>query len=325
MSSPPPLRRQGTSNTRVEPNDPLPTANDPSEKQPEESKTEHATSMFCIFGIQPCTNSRVGKYHHVAGAVPICCPGPSADILALIGIYIMLIWPWIFFGVVWAKKGIQLNNHFANVITNNPHATTYFITLICSIISMIVSALFSLSIVRFAQELVTHRPPTEPFTLRMLLAFRRQSLMSMEDAKQIGSKNLKTWGHAILLSICVAAFPNLMSSTTSLLTPAPFNRTAALTGTELDFSSTASDCLAFFAAHPISNNCDWQVSHSEILQDTSLMACGYQVYNGMQYTSCLGENQMVDVLEAGRGNVSQKSILKRKMSINSILSRRFLS
>ena len=313
--SKPPFAHQATSATLIQPDDPLPTANDQSEKPLEDSKSEHTTGMFCVFGIQLCSNLHAATNHHVEGeVVHTRGSGPSVhDILAFIGISIMLIWPWIFFGVVWAKKGIQMNNHVAKVITNNPHATTYFITLICSIISMIVSALFSLSIIRFAQELVSHRQPTEPFTLSVLLAFRRQTWpwgKSLKDAKSLLTK--KKWWPAVLLIVCVLTFPHLISSTTSLLTPAPFNRTVALTGTELDFSSTASDCLAWFAAHPISNNCGWQVSRSEILQDASLMACGCQSYKGMQYTNCLGENQMVDVLEAGRGNVSQKSILKRR-------------
>jgi len=218
---------------------------------------------FVFFGIQPCTNSRAETNRHVEEeVVPTPGSGPSVhDILAFIGISIMLIWPWIFFGVVWAKKGIQVNNHVAKVITNNPQPTTYFITLICSIISMIVGALFSLSIIRFAQELVSHRQPTEPFTLSVLLAFRHQNWpwgKSVKDAKYLMAK--KRWWPAVLLIICVLTFPQLISSTTSLLTPAPFNRTVALTGTELDFSSTASDCLAWFAARPISNNCDYQVS-----------------------------------------------------------------
>ena len=253
--------------------------------------------------------------------------GPSVhDILAFIGISIMLIWPWIFFGVVWAKKGIQMNNHVAQVLTNNPHATTYFITLICTIISMIVSALFSLSIVRFAQELVTYRSPTRPFTASVLLAFRHRNWTfgrSVKDAKYLMSR--RRWWRALLLIICLFTFPHLISSTTSLLTPASFNRTVALAGTELDFSSSALDCLTWFAANPISNNCSWEVSLSEPPQDTSLIACGYQSYKGMQYTNCLGESQMVDALESGRGSVSQKSILKHEMSINPILSHRFLN
>ena len=184
----------------------------------------------------------------------------------------MLIWPWIFVVVVWAKKGIQMNIHVAKVVKDNPQATTYFITFICSIISMIVSTFFSLSIIRFSQELVSHYKPTRPFHLRVLLAFRHRNWpwgKSWKDVKYLMSK--QRWWPAALVILCVLIFPQLISSTASLVTPAPFNRTAILNGTELDFSSTDADCLDWFEANPLSNACDWQVSRT------------YPQYHGMPY------------------------------------------
>ena len=185
--------------------------------------------------------------------------GPSIqDLLALAAITIMLVWPWAFFGAVWIRGGVQLSNHMAKVVTNNPHATTYFVTLICSIIAMITGALFSLAIIRFAQELVTHRSPTRPFHLRVLLSFRHQTWpWRMKDAKYLIHRN--RWWPAVLLIVCILTFPHLISSTTSLLAPIPFNRTADLTGTELDFSGGA-DCPAWFNDNLLTNNCDYQVS-----------------------------------------------------------------
>jgi len=190
-------------------------------------------------------------------------PSSKPDFLLLFGIFIMLIWPWIFFCVVWDMEGIQMNNHVAQVVKENPHATTYFITLICSIISMAVTSFFSLAIVRFAQELVTYHKPTRPFHLTVLLALRHQSWPwgnSWEDVKYLMNKN--RWWPAALVVVCIVTFPQLMSSTTSLLTPGSFNRTAILTGTELNFSSNETDCLAWFKAHPRSNICDWQVNQT---------------------------------------------------------------
>ena len=181
------------------------------------------------------------------------------DILLLFGIFIMLIWPWIFFGVVWAKKGIQMNNHVAQVAQKNPHATTYFISFISSIISVAVTTSFSLAIVRFTQELVTHNKPTRPFHLTVLLGFRHQTWpwgISWKDVKYLMAE--RRWPLAILVVVCILTFPQLISSTTSLITPGPFNRIANFTGTELNFSSNDTDCLAWFKAHPRSNNCDWQ-------------------------------------------------------------------
>ena len=227
------------------------------------------------------------------------------DLLALAAIIIMLVWPWAFFGAVWIRGGVQLSNHMAKVVTNSPHATTYFVTLICSIISMITSALFSLSIIRFAQELVTFRGPTPPFHLRVLLAFRHQNWpwgKSVKGAKYLIHRN--RWWPAVLLIVCILTFPHLISSTTSLLAPIPFARTVELTGTEVDFSGV--DCEAWFNTNPLTNDCGYQVSEidSNSISD-SLTACCHKYYEGRPFTNCLGEDQLVDVLESGRGNVSQ--------------------
>ena len=181
------------------------------------------------------------------------------DNLPFLGIAFMLIWPWIFFGVVWANGGVQMNNHLSKVVRNHPHTTTYFITFICSIISLIIGELFSLAIIRFAQELVTYHKPTRPFDLTVLLAFRRQTWpwgKSMKDVKYLMTKD--RWWPAVSVIICAFVFPHLISSTTTLLTPTPFNRTAVLTGVEVDFSST--ECLDWFDNNPIGSNCGQQVS-----------------------------------------------------------------
>jgi len=188
-------------------------------------------------------------------------PRSGPDVLLLFGIFIMLIWPWVFFGVVWAKKGIQMNNRVARVVREHPQPTTYIITLICSIITMIITTFFSLAIIRFAQELVTHHKPTRPFHLTVLLALRHQTWpWGWKEVKFLMSKN--RWWAVLLVVLCILTAPHLISSTTSLLTPVPFSRMASLTGTELNFSSNDTDCLAWFKAHPLSNDCDWQVNQT---------------------------------------------------------------
>ena len=163
----------------------------------------------------------------------------------------MLVWPWIFFGVVWAKGGLQMNNHLSKVVRYYPQATTYLITFICNIISLIIGELFSLSIIRFAQEFVTYRTPSRPFHLRVLLALRHQTWpwgKSVKNVKYLMTKD--RWLPAVSVIICALIFPHLTSSTTTLLTPTSFNRTAALTGTEVDFSSIDAECLAWFENSP---------------------------------------------------------------------------
>ena len=130
--------------------------------------------------------------------------GPSfLDILLLEGIIIMLIWPWIFFGVVRYKDGIKFSNNLSTVVTTNPHATTYFITLICSIISMSVGYLFSGAIIRFAQEWITDKK-TRPFHLQVLLALRHQGWPWGKSLKYLVRKD--TWWPAALVVLCVLTF-----------------------------------------------------------------------------------------------------------------------
>ncbi|KIJ97281.1 hypothetical protein K443DRAFT_632242 [Laccaria amethystina LaAM-08-1] len=202
----------------------------------------------------------------------------------------MLVWPWIFFGVVWAKRGVQMDNHISKVVRNHPQATTYFITFICSINSLIIGELFSLAIIRFAQELVTYRKPTRPFHLTVLLAFRRQTWpwgKSVRDAKYLMTKD--RWWPALSVVICALIFPHLISSTTTLLTPTSFNRTALVTGYELDFSSTVPECLSW------SENLTLATS-----------TCGeWQLFNGLALNACFGGSQLVDLLDAGRGKVME--------------------
>ena len=164
-------------------------------------------------------------------------PGP--------GIFIMLIWPWILFGVVWVKEGMQMNKH-ADEIVKNPRATAYFITVI---ISIVVTALFSFPIILFAQQLVTYRRPIRPFHLKVLPALHTWPWgKSWKDIKYLMDKT--RWWPAALVVFCILNVPRLMSSTTSLLTPVPFHRMENLSGIELSFSSNDIYCLVWFKAKP---------------------------------------------------------------------------
>jgi len=180
------------------------------------------------------------------------------DMLLLSGIVFMLVWPWVFWGVVWSRDGIQMNNHVAKVIMDNPHGTTFFTTLLGNVTAVIVSILFSSAIIRFSQEWVERKGVTV-FDVSMLSALRYQRWpWRMKDLN--GSFVRTRWLRMVLIVGCIAAFGFVPSSVTSLITPAAFNRMALLNGTELDFSSIDTDCSGWFTANPILNNCDWKVS-----------------------------------------------------------------
>ena len=170
----------------------------------------------------------------------------------------MLMWPWIFWGVVQSQNGIQMNNHVAKVVMDNPQGTTFLITLLGNIASLIISILFSSAIVRFSQELVERKGVTV-FDVSLLSAFRYQRWPW--GIKDLNRSFFRTrWLRMILILGCIAAFGFVPSSVTSLITPVPFNRRADLQGTELDFSSIDTDCRNWSSVNPLSNNCDWKVS-----------------------------------------------------------------
>ena len=170
----------------------------------------------------------------------------------------MLVWPWIFWGVVWSQHGIQMNRHVAKVVMDNPHGTTFFTTLLGNIAAVIVSTLFSFAIIRFSQEWAERKGVTV-FDVSMLSALRYQRWpWRMKDLN--GPFVRTRWLRMVLIVGCIAAFAFVPSSVTSLITPASFNRRALLNGTEFDFSSIDPDCFGLFTVNPIHNNCDWQVS-----------------------------------------------------------------
>ena len=179
------------------------------------------------------------------------------DLLFMSGILVILFWPWLFFGVVWAKSGIEITHNVTALIRQNPHTTTYFITFISSLNTIIINFLYSVAVVRFSQEWVTRARTPRPLHIRTLLALRHQRWRA--DGK--GAKN--GWGFAVLVFVCFAMFPNLTSSISTLITPVPFNRALILTGSELDFSLTAPDCVDWFKLRPRNDTCDWKASPDE--------------------------------------------------------------
>ena len=184
----------------------------------------------------------------------------SSLIIYLAVTFVMLTWPWIFFGAIWAKKGIQLNNHAARVVKDNPHVTNYLVTFIGTIFSLIMGFLLSSAVTRLAQERYPRNGPVTVFDIMSLSAFKHRSWPWGFRDSVTHLFHPKRMFIVVLIAACVAAFTTITSSITSLINPAPFNRTVSLQGTEIDFASNDSDCIAWFNEVTIPNNCDWHVS-----------------------------------------------------------------
>ena len=155
-----------------------------------------------------------------------------------------------------------MHNSVAKVVINHPQSTSFFVTLIGNIVSIIVSTLFSMVVVHFAQEWVTNNDHVTVFDVSLISAFRYQNWpWSIRDHKYLLVRN--RWSPVVLAGACIAAFALVPPGITSLITPVPFHRRVPLTGRELDFSSSAIDSLDWvsavdsfdwFNANPMSNH-----------------------------------------------------------------------
>lgn len=172
----------------------------------------------------------------------------------------MLLWPWIFLGVVCHANGIQMSDHIARLVTENPQIPNFFVPLVGNLVGLVIAILFSFSVIRFAQEWVAVSDEVTVFHISLLSAFRYQYWpWGIKDMKEI-VKHTKWLIPVVLVAACLGTLALVPSGITSLLAPVPFNRTVALNGTEINFSSLASDCVEFLNKNAISNNCDWRVS-----------------------------------------------------------------
>jgi hypothetical protein len=190
----------------------------------------------------------------------------KSDILLLLGIIVMLCWPWVIFGVFCVRGGnggIPLTHHFANYVNHNPRNITFFITLIGAIVNLIVGFLFSKSILRYSQGWMAPKENISFFHVSLILAFRTLRFpWGLNDRKYLLTR--KRWMRAALVLACIYAFTFITPGVTTLLTPLPIVLEATLQGTELDFSPNpnATTCLEWLNTQAMSmtNTCQWKVS-----------------------------------------------------------------
>jgi len=179
----------------------------------------------------------------------------------LLGILAMLSWPWIFLATVWKRSGIQMEDDIAEFVRRHPQRTSFFITFLGSIVSFIVSILFSTAILRLSQAWATNNDHVTAFDVSLISAFRNHNWpWGLKDHKYLLARN--RWLPVVLAGACIATFTLVPSGTTSLITPVPFNQTWTLIATELDLSSNVTDCIDWFTTNPVPEQCEWRVSRT---------------------------------------------------------------
>ncbi|KAF8812669.1 hypothetical protein BYT27DRAFT_7132302 [Phlegmacium glaucopus] len=209
----------------------------------------------------------------------------ASDIFWLVSITVMLLWPWIFFSQ--ARDGIQMPDSLAILVIAHPHTTSFFVTFISTLINMILAYLFSKAVIRFSQEWITKKD-LNLFGLSLISGFSSHKIpWGPKDISYVFSKRSRILRATLIIS-CWAAFTFGISGFTSLLGPVPFERPFKVQGTELDLSTNDTTCLNYLRSNP--NN-------------ISSPVCGWTMLGEIFYTTCLVENQIVDVLESGRSNI----------------------
>ncbi|KDR76157.1 hypothetical protein GALMADRAFT_225838 [Galerina marginata CBS 339.88] len=238
----------------------------------DQSDKEHGTT---VLSIAPAT----GLAYHVG----------MIDFLLLFIIFIMLCWPWAFFGVLLAHGNIQLSGHFADIVKNNPRNINFCITLIAVISNLIMGSLFSTSILRHSQTWMAPRDKVSFYHLSLISAFRNRHFpWGWEELKYMLAR--KRWTRPALVLLCISCFTFITSGVTTILTPFPIELQAPLNGTELNFSPNASSaCLDWLNAQtmpmPITNTCQWKTYGNQ----------------GLNYNTCR-DSAMTDILQSGRLN-----------------------
>ncbi|KAJ2926295.1 hypothetical protein H1R20_g10796, partial [Candolleomyces eurysporus] len=241
------------------------------------------------------------------------------DFGLLAGTIILIFWPWIFFGVVSAKNGLPMPDSLAEIVSNYPQRVGAVVTLIGTANRLAATFLFGQAIVRLGQEQIARRRP-ENDEHRLEHGHSRDDAHVQEDARRqvnitvfrisalssfrhiapvwgIGTWNRLAKGPrkqrlGVLVSLLATwgAVQLVPSGTAGLITPGQVNKTAQLSETELDFTSSDPECLAWLEANRVQNRCDWKP------------------FGNTQFTMCLGENQILDVLDSGRANMLSSAI-----------------
>ncbi|EAU93628.2 hypothetical protein CC1G_02858 [Coprinopsis cinerea okayama7 len=210
------------------------------------------------------------------------------DVFVLLLSIIMLLWPWATWGAIFGVKGVKMNNGLAKIVDKHPQTTNFLVTVVGTLIAFGVDLVFTIAVVRLSHEaLINKGVPTSLFHVTLAGAFRSHSIQW-------------PWSHLKLLliphfwpifALCtfILTLQFVPSGSTSLLLPVRFDRNETLSGTELDFASTDPGCISWLDEHRLGNECDWRE------------------YRNENYTTCLGQNQLLDVLASGRSRMLSMS------------------
>ena len=169
----------------------------------------------------------------------------------------MLVWPWLLFAFAWSRSGLVASPSITTFVLANTQNISFLATLSGTIFAVISGVLFSTAIVRFSQKWIARRQEMDVFYISFFMTLKYQFFpWGIGDVPTIGNK----WFLVMIVAACIFAFQFIPSGISALLTPTRFNKTEMLIGTELDFTSSAPDCISWLnAIQEIQEQCEWHV------------------------------------------------------------------
>lgn len=178
---------------------------------------------------------------------------------------LMLIWPWIFFGVVWQLDGLEMQHNAARIASRHTQDVAFFVTTISNGIGLLIGFLFGKAVSRLAQKWVVHKDSTVAH-VSLLTNLKNRSLpTSLFFQRRLLS--------VFIVVFYMSVFALVPGGITALLTPVIFPRHTDINGTELDFGSTNVSCIDWFNNNIIPHTCDWTVGSSQISWNDSVLIC----------------------------------------------------
>lgn len=103
-------------------------------------------------------------------------PHYSPSLKFLFAIIVMIVWPWVFYGVVKDRGGIEMNRRISDIMRKHPQDVDYFVTAVASGIAFLIGYLFQTSVIKLAQKWVVFEE-TDIFRLSFFSALKNRSFV----------------------------------------------------------------------------------------------------------------------------------------------------
>ncbi|THV03058.1 hypothetical protein K435DRAFT_962715 [Dendrothele bispora CBS 962.96] len=204
-------------------------------------------------------------------------------------VLLLLFGPWVFYIEIKRKGGLYAFESLARLMVDHPHTVTFTATLVSDLIAIAMLYCFGVAVSYASKCETSKKTKMSVMSLSFYWALAAQNKpWPFPDVR----KNSVAGRLLIIIPILIIIYglsPTLVSGINSIVTPVDIGVSGQLRVSELDFFSNSPDCVQWFndrSAENFTNSCKWNRTR------------------GVWYTTCLAENQRMDVVEAGRSRLN---------------------